>query len=145
MHRKTGAHAPSQQKAQRIVTEIKGHEYIRVFTPVIALTCIIHFRSAEIGGSHLKYLMDWTSTACLCLTPAEHILGKCDCLMRCARQKQIYLYSALWKQSLYIHIFMLDRSRAGDYLFKGTANHFRKLLNIWKWFQSVEIFYTLCK
>lgn len=52
-----------------------------------------------------------------------------NCLMMCGTP-QIYLYSALWNSPCLYIFFMPHSSRAGDYLFKGTANHFRKLLNI---------------
>lgn len=83
--------AISKLKAQRTVTEIKGYKYM--FTSIIALKCIIYFRSFKIGVSHLKYIMEWAIV--VCLFPVKgYVLRKSNCLMMCGTP-QIYLYSAL--------------------------------------------------
>ena len=45
MHQKKDSHAISKQKAQHTVTKIKWYKYI--FTPIIALKCLLHFRSSK--------------------------------------------------------------------------------------------------
>lgn len=94
--------------------------------------------------SHPKNIIGWTRDVCLSSAEKKTCIWKKQ-LFDEVCDRQIYLHSALWKASLYIHIFMSDSSRPGDYLFKGTANHFKKQLNIWKWFRSMKTFYTLCK
>lgn len=66
--------------------------------------------------SHLKYITEQTQL--MCLSPVgEYVLGEAIAWWYVGH-KQIYLYTVILKQSLYVRIFMPYNSRTGDYLLK---------------------------